>query len=136
MVTPSPIPPGCTPPAGFFIASNTEMVKNTAIVWQEALLAASRILPLQKDIPSLLRMLKHCCDSLMAFQRIHIVVAAPMQERARLFMLDESAGRSALSEEDLIPQKGQREFWSQTEVVCLDSEQLQRDFPAIADLDQ
>ena len=136
MVTPSPIPPGCTPPAGFFIASNTEMVKNTAIVWQEALLAASRILPLQKDIPSLLRMLKHCCDSLMAFQRIHIVVAAPMQERARLFMLDESAGRSALSEEDLIPQKGQREFWSQTEVVCLDAEQLQRDFPAIADLDQ
>ena len=100
MVTPPPIPPGRTPPAGFFAASTTEMVKNTAIVWQEALLAASRTLPLQKDIPSLLRMLKHCCDSLMAFQRIHIVVAAPMQERARLFMLDESAGRSALSEEE------------------------------------
>ena len=136
MVIPSPVPPGYTPPAGFFTATTTEMVKNTAIVWQEALLAASRTLPLQKDIPSLLRMLKHCCDSLMAFQRIHIVVAAPMQERARLFMLDESAGRSALSEEDLIPQKGQREFWSQTDVVCLDAEQLQRDFPAIANLDQ
>lgn len=67
----------------------------------------------------------------MAFQRIHIVVAAPMQERARLFALDESAGRSALSEEDLIPQKGQREFWSQTEVACLDAEQLQRDFSSL-----
>ncbi len=79
------------------------MVKSTAIVWQEALLAASRVLPLQKDIPSLLRMLKNCCDPLMAFQRIHIVIAAPMQEKARLYMLDAHADRSAVSEQDLSP---------------------------------
>lgn len=136
MVTTSPIPPGRKPPTGFFTDNASEMVKSTSIVWQEALLAASRVLPLQKDIPSLLRMLKHCCDSLMAFQRIHIVVAAPMQEMARLYMLDETTGRSALSEEELVPQQGQREFWSQTDVVCLDGQELQRDFPAIANLDQ
>ncbi len=136
MDIPSRIPPGRTPPAGFFTASASEMVKSTAIVWQEALLAASRVLPLQKDIPNLLRMLKNCCDPLMAFQRIHIVIAAPMQEKARLYMLDAHADRSAVSEQDLTPQQGLRQFWSQTEVACFEGEHLRREFPAIADLDQ
>lgn len=112
------------------------MVKSTALVWQEALLAASRLLPLQKDIPNLLRMLKHCCDSLMAFQRVNLVIAAPMQEKARLYTLDSQADRTALSEVDIIPEREQRRFWGQTEVQTLTGERLYRDFPSIFRLDQ
>ncbi|MBQ7457132.1 MAG: sigma 54-interacting transcriptional regulator [Desulfovibrio sp.] len=57
----------------------------------DAVLAASHLFPLQKNIPELLRLLKFCCTPLLPFERVLLMIETPLQEHARIYSLDTTA---------------------------------------------
>ncbi|MCR5562243.1 MAG: sigma 54-interacting transcriptional regulator [Desulfovibrio sp.] len=118
--------------------SNSESLQSgsNALGGLDVVLAAAHMIPQQKDMPGLLRIVRYCCLSLMKFQRICMMIEAPLSERSRLYSLDVVTNRSTHSRLEMPEGEGKYALFRQAEARLLTGEELFIEFPAAARLEE
>ena len=101
----------------------------------DAVLAAAHMIPRQKDVPGLLRMVKYCSQTLLAFQRVCVMIETPLRERSRLYVLDVTTNTDACSRVEMMADEGKFAFFRQSDFCLLTGKELQGQFPAAARLE-
>ncbi|MCR5813857.1 MAG: sigma 54-interacting transcriptional regulator [Desulfovibrio sp.] len=92
------------------------------------------MIPRQTDVSGLLRMVKYCSLPLMAFQCLCLCIETPLRERDRLYCLDVTTNSASCSRLEMNDDEDRYSFFRQVDPRILTRKDLQRDFPAVAQL--
>ncbi|MBQ7585625.1 MAG: sigma 54-interacting transcriptional regulator [Desulfovibrionaceae bacterium] len=96
----------------------------------DAVLATAHLLPQQKSIFEILRMLKFCCTPLWPFQREILMIEPPLQEYSRMYIWN--PGESSDCTRVDLPLEDKYVWYRQAEPLILDKSSLEAKFPHIA----
>ena len=102
----------------------------------EVILAAINLLPKQKDVPGLLRMVRYCCANALEFSSLCIMIETPLQEEARIYTLESCADSVECGPLRFFSEQGRYAFFRQAEVNYFDEATLTKEFPAVIKLTQ